>query len=77
MFTPSCEPNLRLDFDYDIFALEARTLRDVEEGEELMFAYTGASIEDVEERRLILKACWGFTCECNRCISQALQLASP
>jgi hypothetical protein len=64
----SCEPSCRLEFSAD----EAReislvTLRALEPGEELTFAYQEPLLPDSKARRMSLFFTYGFNCGCTRC----------
>jgi hypothetical protein len=65
----SCSPNVSPvwcpDADQPI-VLNFVALKDIKQGEELNFSYIDATLESVEERRLMLKD-YGFVCECSRC----------
>ncbi|TGZ85101.1 SET domain-containing protein [Ascodesmis nigricans] len=60
----SCEPSMEVVFDGR--SLMGRTLRTVEEGEELTVGYIDLDMT-VSERRKELQKRWWFLCECGRC----------
>ena len=62
----SCAPNLTKH--YEGFRAIVTTLREVEEGEELMISYLGEEVDkSTSERRARLKAKYNFDCCCTMC----------
>ncbi|KAK8067626.1 TPR domain protein [Apiospora saccharicola] len=68
----SCLPNCRRSFIGDM--LIVRATRDLSAGAELDISYRGGSRALTASDREWLKSTWGFTCECELCISSP---ASP
>jgi SET domain-containing protein len=66
-FNHSCSPNvMKVRLGREI---QFVTSREVHSGEELCISY-GHTERAVEERRQVLQDCWGFDCNCNRCINE-------
>jgi hypothetical protein len=65
-FNSSCTPNVSKSWDEIRNVMVFRTLRDVNEGEELCFNYCDV-LATKQERKRILQAEFGFDCNCAAC----------
>ncbi|THG94315.1 hypothetical protein EW026_g7128 [Hermanssonia centrifuga] len=65
-FNSSCTPNVSKSWDELRNVMVFRTLRDIEEGEQLCFNYCGVLATKAERRRELLDE-FGFECTCSAC----------
>ncbi|KAI0694025.1 SET domain-containing protein [Cytidiella melzeri] len=73
-FNSSCTPNLSKTWDELRRVMVFRTLRDIEEGEELCFNYCDV-LATREQRQTELSADFGFHCVCDACRLEGDDLA--
>uniref|UniRef100_A0ACD5ZX62 Uncharacterized protein n=1 Tax=Avena sativa TaxID=4498 RepID=A0ACD5ZX62_AVESA len=66
-YNHDCDPNTHIVWLENADA-KLKTLRDIDEGEELCICYIDASM-DVNARQKILAEGFGFQCRCSRCLS--------
>lgn len=66
-YNHDCDPNTHIVWMQNADA-KLKTLRDIDEGEELRICYIDASM-DVNARQKILAEGFGFECRCLRCLS--------
>mmetsp|Transcript_44898 Transcript_44898/g.129906 ORF Transcript_44898/g.129906 Transcript_44898/m.129906 type:complete len:94 (+) Transcript_44898:147-428(+) len=72
----SCAPNVRVDFPRGDWVAEARALRPLAAGEEVLQAYVDEDM-DRKWRRKRLLLDYGFECNCTKCEDeQALDVAA-
>lgn len=64
----SCLPNAQKFFRGDLVFVHAT--KPIAEGEEIFFNYCD-EYKDFEDRKKIMKFCWGFQCECRACRADA------
>ncbi|KAJ3340490.1 hypothetical protein HDU93_006958 [Gonapodya sp. JEL0774] len=64
----SCNPSAELTHPDETAKCRVVAKRDIKEGEIVSLAWIDVdSVDSTEERRKVLKAGWGFICECERC----------
>lgn len=69
----SCSPNTAWQWNEQTGQLEGSTLRNIKRGEEITAGYyLGVKYENVLQRRRRLLHIFGFVCQCEQCISEAL-----
>lgn len=69
----SCSPNAAWQWNEQTGQLEGTTLRSVRHGEEITAGYYfGVKYENILRRRQRLLYIFGFVCQCERCINEAL-----
>ena len=73
-FNSSCTPNVSKAWDEIRNVMVFRTLRDIQEGEELCFNYCDV-LATKDERKRILQDEFGFECNCSACLLEGDEAA--
>lgn len=69
-FNHMCDANVEISIRHDLtdgFILSARTIRPIEEGEELFINYIPGNDLPLSRFILAMRKRWGFECQCSQC----------